>query len=309
MSKESHVLDGYRFAMRTRIQPEMDPNGDIQRFMPQERYAKAAVKRLDLHGGGPFCRFSAPGLPVWTDHRRRGGIRRQDRESRPAMGVAGVREDFVRKLLRRRPTHEPQDKPWYSVGRSGRLVCRGLGQRGGRPRSRGEPTDPLLEAPVERPNASRRKRPSRSRILRFLYVRIGRSRTSPRPIANTARSKLGIGTTPRTAGKIRARRLQERPLHTRPVFQLTLYRTYYTQGFFNIPQDFDRYVRSDEGAVTLELGSRRQEIEAEANRSANKNGTARIMGRTLLRRWFQAEYRERDIVPVRFDAPDRLVLG
>ena len=64
MSKESHVLDGYRFAMRTRIQPEMDPNGHIQRFMPQEHYAKAADRRLNPHGGGPFCRFSAPGLPA-----------------------------------------------------------------------------------------------------------------------------------------------------------------------------------------------------------------------------------------------------
>ena len=64
MSKESHVLDGYRFAIRTQTQPELDRNGHIQRFMPQERYAKAAVKRLNPHGGGPFCRFSVPGLPA-----------------------------------------------------------------------------------------------------------------------------------------------------------------------------------------------------------------------------------------------------
>ncbi len=59
-----HVMDGYRSAMQTQIQPEMDSNGHIQRFMPQERHVKAAVKRLSPHGGGPFCRFSAPGLPA-----------------------------------------------------------------------------------------------------------------------------------------------------------------------------------------------------------------------------------------------------
>ena len=31
MSK-SHVLDGYRFAMRTQIRPEMDPNGHIRKY-------------------------------------------------------------------------------------------------------------------------------------------------------------------------------------------------------------------------------------------------------------------------------------
>ena len=98
-------------------------------------------------------------------------------------------------------------------------------------------------------------------------------------------------------------------MNARPVFQLTLHPTYYTRGFFNIPRDFDRYVRSDEGPVTLELGRRRRKIEAEVNRTANTNGTARIMGRAPLWRWFQAEYQEMDIVAVRFDAPDRIVLG
>ena len=62
-----HVMDGYRFAMRTQIQPEMDSNGHIQRFMPQERHAKAAVKRLSPHGGGtvlPLFGARAPGLPA-----------------------------------------------------------------------------------------------------------------------------------------------------------------------------------------------------------------------------------------------------
>ena len=98
-------------------------------------------------------------------------------------------------------------------------------------------------------------------------------------------------------------------MDARPVFELTLHRTYFNQGFFNVVTDFDRYVRSDEGPVTLVLGNRFQEIEARVDRSANTNGTARIMGGASLRRWFQTHYREGDVVPVRFEALDRLVLG
>ena len=98
-------------------------------------------------------------------------------------------------------------------------------------------------------------------------------------------------------------------MNMRPIFQLTLHPTYYAKGFFNITRDFDRYVRPDEGTVTLVLGRGRREIEAHVNRTANTNGTARVMGRAPLRDWFQAEYEERDVVPVRFDRPDRFVLG
>ena len=31
--------------------------------MPQSRYAKADIKRLNPHGTGPFCRFITVGLP------------------------------------------------------------------------------------------------------------------------------------------------------------------------------------------------------------------------------------------------------
>lgn len=94
----------------------------------------------------------------------------------------------------------------------------------------------------------------------------------------------------------------------RPVFELTLHATYYNQGFFNVVTDFDRYVRPDEGPVVLVLGNRYQEIEARVDRSANRNGTARVMGGAPLRRWFQTRFQVLDTVSVRFEAPDRLVL-
>ena len=92
-----------------------------------------------------------------------------------------------------------------------------------------------------------------------------------------------------------------------PVFLLRLYKTYYNQGFFNIPQAFDHLV-GGEGTATLVLrGS--GSIEGHVNRSANLNRTARIMGRVPLRSWFQRNYTIGDTVPVRFESPRRMVLG
>ena len=90
---------------------------------------------------------------------------------------------------------------------------------------------------------------------------------------------------------------------------LTLHKTYYNQGFFNALIGNDQYVRKDEGPVTLVLGKSGREIEGNVNRSANMNGTARIMGRTHLKQWFQENYKEDDKVPVNFASPSRIILG
>ena len=90
---------------------------------------------------------------------------------------------------------------------------------------------------------------------------------------------------------------------------LTLHKTYYNQGFWNVPVGLDRYVRPDEGPITLVLGKSGREVEAFVNRSANQNGTARIMGRSSLRNWFQQNYAVMDDIPVRFVTPKRIILG
>ncbi|MYC08034.1 MAG: hypothetical protein F4X57_12830 [Chloroflexi bacterium] len=90
---------------------------------------------------------------------------------------------------------------------------------------------------------------------------------------------------------------------------LTLHKTYYNQGFWNIPVDLDRYVRKDEGPITLVLGQTGREVQAFVNRSANQNGTARIMGGSALRKWFRQNCDVMDDVPVRFASPDRIILG
>ena len=98
-----------------------------------------------------------------------------------------------------------------------------------------------------------------------------------------------------------------------PIFHLKLGRAYYNQGFFNVTVAFDKFVRPDEGPVTLSLDGYGG-IDAKVNRSANPNGTARVMGGNSLRKkslgdWFRRMYSEGDTVPVRFDTPYRMTLG
>jgi hypothetical protein len=101
---------------------------------------------------------------------------------------------------------------------------------------------------------------------------------------------------------------RDKDLSARPIFRLKLGRTYYNQGFFNVTVAFDKFVRPDEGPVTLALDGY-GEINAKVNRSANLNGTARVMGGKSLRDWFRRMHSEGDTVPVRIDTPYWMTLG
>jgi hypothetical protein len=93
-----------------------------------------------------------------------------------------------------------------------------------------------------------------------------------------------------------------------PIFELTLQPTYYKKGFFNVTTDFDRFVRSEEGPVRLKLGMNGQEIQGTIDRKANQNGTARINGRSMLRDWFQRNFKPMDVVAVDLSSRDTVVL-
>jgi len=92
------------------------------------------------------------------------------------------------------------------------------------------------------------------------------------------------------------------------IFSLTLHRTYYNQGFFNITVDFDRFVRPQEGPVVLRLGLRGPEIQGVINRRANRNGTPRIIGGAKLRDWFQNNFESMGIVTVDLSSQKTIVL-
>lgn len=93
-----------------------------------------------------------------------------------------------------------------------------------------------------------------------------------------------------------------------PIFSLTLHRTYYNQGFFNVTVDFDRFVRPQEGPIVLRLGLRGPETQGIVDRRANRNGTPRIIGGAKLRDWFQKNYKLMEIVAVDLSSPEIIIL-
>jgi len=94
-----------------------------------------------------------------------------------------------------------------------------------------------------------------------------------------------------------------------PLFRLRLEKTYYRSGFFNVPREFDRFVRSTDGPIELILGASGLKIEGKINRRANLNGTARIMGGSKLRDWFQANYKPGDQIDVDLGSFDSIGIG
>ena len=94
-----------------------------------------------------------------------------------------------------------------------------------------------------------------------------------------------------------------------PTFDLTLQQTYYKMGFFNLGVTYDRHVRKTEGPVRLRLGRDGEEIDARVDRHANQNGTARVMGGALLKKWLQANFNPMDTVVVDLASQDVIVLA
>lgn len=97
-------------------------------------------------------------------------------------------------------------------------------------------------------------------------------------------------------------------MSTSPIYKLVLHKTYYEMGFFNLGVEVDRFVRTDDGAITLVLGASGTTVVAHVNRSANQNNTPRIMGGAELRNWFHSHYKQGDAVQVTILAADKLRL-
>jgi hypothetical protein len=91
-----------------------------------------------------------------------------------------------------------------------------------------------------------------------------------------------------------------------PLFDLTLHKTYYKQGFFNVPVDYQGYVRPSDGPVELILGTSGTRIEGRVDRRANQNGTPRIFGGAKLRDWFQRNCAQGGIVRVDLSSFDSI---
>lgn len=53
-------IEGNVFDFVLEIEPEKDGDGKFFELMPQSRYKRYGIDRLNRHGQGPFCRFRVP---------------------------------------------------------------------------------------------------------------------------------------------------------------------------------------------------------------------------------------------------------
>jgi hypothetical protein len=94
----------------------------------------------------------------------------------------------------------------------------------------------------------------------------------------------------------------------KPTYELTLRRSYYDKGFFNLGVAVDRFVRKDSGPASLALGESRTTISVRVDRGANVNGAPRIMGGASLRNWLQRNCRDGEVVVVEISSPNEFWL-
>ena len=89
---------------------------------------------------------------------------------------------------------------------------------------------------------------------------------------------------------------------------LTLQATYFNQGFFNVPVDFQRYFGSDLEKMDIYCGPEKLHVAGYINRTANSNGTPRIMGGAQLKRWMQKSSSVMGVIDVAILSPTSISL-
>ena len=69
-------------------------------------------------------------------------------------------------------------------------------------------------------------------------------------------------------------------------FVLILHNTYMKNGFFNVTVEYERYFGDNDTDIKIYIGNNDSLFNGKINRTANRNGTPRIMGKAPLKRWF-----------------------
>lgn len=82
-------------------------------------------------------------------------------------------------------------------------------------------------------------------------------------------------------------------------FDVKLGEAYYNQGFFNVTQKYSDKFGADKALIEIQLGDNpKNTIEGYINRTANSNGTPRIMGGKTLSNWIQKNYEQDEYLRV-----------
>src|SRR5579871_3474474 len=86
--------------------------------------------------------------------------------------------------------------------------------------------------------------------------------------------------------------------------EILLGQAYYNQGFFNINREHSQLFGGDNEMIEIQLGKKSDvTIQGYINRTANKNGTPRIMGGKELRDWIKKNFKLNDVMKVDVISP------
>lgn len=82
-------------------------------------------------------------------------------------------------------------------------------------------------------------------------------------------------------------------------FEISLGKAYYNMGFFNVKQAYSEMFGADKSIIEIQLGENPENtIKAYINRTAQQNGTPRIMGGKTLADWIKSNFKLNEILIV-----------
>jgi len=89
--------------------------------------------------------------------------------------------------------------------------------------------------------------------------------------------------------------------------EISLGRTYFNQAFFNVTTGHSNLIGTDGSAIQIQLGNNSERtIQGYINRTANSNGTPRIMGGQAYRTWIQDNFNLNEIMKVDIISPNSI---
>lgn len=92
-------------------------------------------------------------------------------------------------------------------------------------------------------------------------------------------------------------------------FKVTLFPTYYNQGFFNVRRIYSDRLGEDQGIIKIQLGQDRSLcIDGLIDRRANQNGSPRILGRKPLKEWIKSNFNQGDVLVIEILSPNSIKL-